>query len=163
MALTNFKTQDQGASTKSAQYLFFSKVGVQDHLYISEKEGHWFGTHVPQTSRLTLQDSSHATPNTNDLKSRSQVTILWIRAAKIPQNARHRKTVLSRSIFLRVQSTEDSQAFSLAPALFLGRRTAWMLGKTPPWAMVTPARSLFSSSSFLGRHLYTTTTSSERT
>ena len=24
-----------------------------------------------------------------------------------------------------------------------------MLGKTPPWAMVTPARSLFSSSSFL--------------
>ena len=32
---------------------------------------------------------------------------------------------------------------------FLGRRTAWMLGRTPPWAMVTPARSLFNSSSFL--------------
>ena len=30
---------------------------------------------------------------------------------------------------------------------FLGRRTAWMLGRTPPWAMVTPARSLFNSSS----------------
>merc|ERR1719228_622440 len=40
-------------------------------------------------------------------------------------------------------------AFSLALALFLGNSTAWMLGKTPPWAMVTPARSLFSSSSFL--------------
>merc|ERR1719239_339673 len=45
-------------------------------------------------------------------------------------------------------------AFSLAlappaPWLFLGRRTAWMLGSTPPWAMVTPAMSLFSSSSFL--------------
>ena len=32
---------------------------------------------------------------------------------------------------------------------FLGRSTAWMLGRTPPWAMVTPASSLFSSSSFL--------------
>ena len=31
----------------------------------------------------------------------------------------------------------------------LGRRTAWMLGRTPPWAMVTPASSLFNSSSFL--------------
>ena len=40
-------------------------------------------------------------------------------------------------------------AFSLALADFLGRRTAWMLGRTPPWAIVTPASSLFSSSSFL--------------
>merc|ERR1719500_160982 len=39
-------------------------------------------------------------------------------------------------------------AFSFALALFLGSSTAWMLGKTPPWAMVTPARSLFNSSSF---------------
>ena len=31
---------------------------------------------------------------------------------------------------------------------FLGRRTDWMLGRTPPCIMVTPARSLFSSSSF---------------
>merc|ERR1719432_375585 len=38
-------------------------------------------------------------------------------------------------------------AFSFALALFLGSSTAWMLGKTPPWAMVTPARSLFNSSS----------------
>jgi len=30
---------------------------------------------------------------------------------------------------------------------FLGRSTAWMLGSTPPWAMVTPDRSLFNSSS----------------
>ena len=39
----------------------------------------------------------------------------------------------------------------MALALFLGRRTAWMLGRTPPWAIVTPARSLFSSSSFLNK------------
>ena len=31
--------------------------------------------------------------------------------------------------------------------VFLGRSTAWMLGSTPPWAMVTPDRSLFNSSS----------------
>ena len=44
-------------------------------------------------------------------------------------------------------------AFSLALALFLGSSTAWILGKTPPWAMVTPARSLFSSSSFLSNQI----------
>ena len=33
-------------------------------------------------------------------------------------------------------------------SVFLGKRTAWMFGKTPPWAMVTPDRSLFNSSSF---------------
>ena len=32
-------------------------------------------------------------------------------------------------------------------SVFLGRSTAWMLGSTPPWAMVTPDSSLFSSSS----------------
>ncbi len=31
--------------------------------------------------------------------------------------------------------------------VFLGRSTAWMLGRTPPWAMVTPESSLFNSSS----------------
>ena len=41
------------------------------------------------------------------------------------------------------------QAFSFALALFSGSSTAWMMGKAPPWAMVTPARSLLSSSSFL--------------
>ena len=44
-----------------------------------------------------------------------------------------------------------NQAFSLLLADFLGRRTAWMLGRTPSWVMVTPA--LFSSSSFLERNL----------
>ena len=33
--------------------------------------------------------------------------------------------------------------------VFFGRRIAWMLGKTPPWAMVTPDNNLFNSSSFL--------------
>ena len=32
--------------------------------------------------------------------------------------------------------------------LYLGRSTAWMLGRTPPDAMVTPPTSLFNSSSF---------------
>ena len=32
-------------------------------------------------------------------------------------------------------------------SVFLGRRTAWMFGSTPPCAMVTPASSLFNSSS----------------
>lgn len=32
-------------------------------------------------------------------------------------------------------------------SVFLGSRTAWMFGRTPPWAMVTPDSSLFSSSS----------------
>jgi len=32
-------------------------------------------------------------------------------------------------------------------AFFFGRSTAWMFGNTPPDAMVTSARSLFSSSS----------------
>ena len=32
--------------------------------------------------------------------------------------------------------------------VFFGRRTAWIFGRTPPWAMVTPPRSLFNSSSF---------------
>merc|ERR1712066_341011 len=34
-------------------------------------------------------------------------------------------------------------------SVFFGRRTAWMFGRTPPWAIVTPPRSLFNSSSFL--------------
>ena len=38
---------------------------------------------------------------------------------------------------------------SLAAWLFLGNRTVWMFGSTPPWDIVTPASSLFSSSSFL--------------
>uniref|UniRef100_A0A0E9WPM4 Uncharacterized protein n=1 Tax=Anguilla anguilla TaxID=7936 RepID=A0A0E9WPM4_ANGAN len=32
-------------------------------------------------------------------------------------------------------------------SVFLGSSTAWILGKTPPCAMVTPPKSLFSSSS----------------
>ena len=46
--------------------------------------------------------------------------------------------------------TEKQQTLYLLAAgfwVFLGRSTAWMLGSTPPWAMVTPDRSLFNSSS----------------
>ena len=35
----------------------------------------------------------------------------------------------------------------LLEADFLGKRVAWMLGRTPPWATVTPPRNLLSSSS----------------
>ena len=31
---------------------------------------------------------------------------------------------------------------------YLGNRTTWVLGSTPPWAMVTPWSNLFKSSSF---------------
>ena len=60
----------------------------------------------------------------------------------------------SRAIFIMQKEQcsaklYETYAFSLELALFLGSRTAWMLGRTPPWAMVTPARSLLSSSSFL--------------
>ena len=37
----------------------------------------------------------------------------------------------------------------LAVTVFFGRRTAWMFGKTPPDAIVTPPNNLFNSSSFL--------------
>ncbi len=41
-------------------------------------------------------------------------------------------------------------AFSgLPPPDLLGRSTEWMFGSTPPWAIVTPAKSFPSSSSFL--------------
>ena len=43
---------------------------------------------------------------------------------------------------------QQSVIYLAALSDFLGRRTAWMLGKTPPWAMVTPASNLFNSSSF---------------
>ncbi|CAG7721935.1 unnamed protein product [Allacma fusca] len=32
-------------------------------------------------------------------------------------------------------------------SVFLGKSTAWILGRTPPWAMVTPDSNLFNSSS----------------
>ena len=54
-----------------------------------------------------------------------------------------------RKMFIHGKYRLKVYAFSLALADFLGRRTAWMLGRTPPWAIVTPASSLFSSSSFL--------------
>ena len=47
----------------------------------------------------------------------------------------------------RVVEADDVDLFPV-PEL-LGRRTAWMLGSIPPWAMVTPDRSLFNFSSFL--------------
>lgn len=44
--------------------------------------------------------------------------------------------------------TKRTIYLALALEVFLGKRTAWMLGRTPPCAMVTPDRSLFNSSSF---------------
>ena len=34
-------------------------------------------------------------------------------------------------------------------SVFFGNKTAWMFGRTPPEAIVTPPKSLFNSSSFL--------------
>jgi len=50
---------------------------------------------------------------------------------------------------LACRLTPSVQAHGFTFSVFFGRRTAWMFGNTPPWAMVTPANSLFSSSSFL--------------
>ena len=41
-----------------------------------------------------------------------------------------------------------STAYFFCFSFFLGNKTAWMLGRTPPDAIVTPERSLFNSSSF---------------
>ena len=41
---------------------------------------------------------------------------------------------------------EEADAYSFLPDFF-GSNTAWMLGRTPPSAMVTPDKSLLSSSS----------------
>lgn len=46
-----------------------------------------------------------------------------------------------------VCEVQQNMPVYLAFWVFLGRSTAWMLGSTPPWAMVTPDRSLFNSSS----------------
>ena len=65
-------------------------------------------------------------------------------------------------VFKKTDCLESGAVIYLAALSdFLGRRTAWMLGKTPPWAIVTPAKSLFSSSSFLNkRHQNTETETS---
>ncbi|GMR31604.1 hypothetical protein PMAYCL1PPCAC_01808 [Pristionchus mayeri] len=55
------------------------------------------------------------------------------------------ESLASLSTVSRVE--QPSRVYSLSPAVFLGRSTELMLGRTPPWAMVTPAMSLFSSSS----------------
>ena len=47
----------------------------------------------------------------------------------------------------RIQLEKKTQALDFSD--FMVRRTAWMLGRTPPWAMMTPESSLFNSSSFL--------------
>ena len=55
---------------------------------------------------------------------------------------------LDEVLFLAGFLPEDTGAgLDSSPAFFLGSSTAWMLGSTPPDAMVTPPSSLFSSSS----------------
>ena len=52
--------------------------------------------------------------------------------------------VLIRTVFVITWIDRSSHAFF---SVFLDSKTAWMLRRTPPWAMVTPDRSLFSASS----------------
>ena len=60
-----------------------------------------------------------------------------------------RKSCLFAHILLILIETRRAfQVLMLYLELFLGRSTAWMLGRTPPDAMVTPPKSLFNSSSF---------------
>ena len=65
------------------------------------------------------------------------------------------KRTPKRHVYCMGKPMYINQAFSFELALFLGSNTAWMLGSTPPSAMVTPARSLLSSSSFLSEQVQT--------
>ncbi|GMS94099.1 hypothetical protein PENTCL1PPCAC_16276, partial [Pristionchus entomophagus] len=61
----------------------------------------------------------------------------------------NRIVALKRAVGFWVVTIDTTmEVYSLSPAVFLGRSTELMLGRTPPWAMVTPDMSLFSSSSF---------------
>src|SRR6202045_720453 len=73
-------------------------------------------------------------------------------ASRLQENSRWEKiwVALKRAVCFR--ATGKHLYLLLPPptfgvAVFLGRRTAWMLGRTPPWAIVTPDSSLLSSSS----------------
>ena len=76
----------------------------------------------------------------------------------IKEKKKYRCICLKESLFLNVVWPKNGPNYSLVMqkpqeqevyffSVFLGRSTAWMLGSTPPWAMVTPERSLFNSSS----------------
>ncbi|KAF8376109.1 hypothetical protein PRIPAC_82538, partial [Pristionchus pacificus] len=65
------------------------------------------------------------------------INLVWNRIVALKRAVGFRLAVLS----------SQTEVYSLSPAVFLGRSTELMLGRTPPWAMVTPAMSLLSSSS----------------
>ena len=54
---------------------------------------------------------------------------------------------MSIMLFSWVRYTEVKIIYLAAFWVFSGRRTAWMLGRIPPWAIVTPDKNLFNSSS----------------
>lgn len=65
--------------------------------------------------------------------------IIWFSNRKIC-------VALKRAV-LNLSAQTVAAYLALCLEVFFGKRTAWMLGRTPPCAMVTPERSLFNSSS----------------
>jgi len=55
----------------------------------------------------------------------------------------------SFSLFPDPEVLSPITLYTLFFSIFFGNSTACIFGKTPPWAIVTPLRSLFNSSSFL--------------
>ena len=70
--------------------------------------------------------------------------VAWLVALQVRQSACAILLLLSWSSW----SSWSWWGVVVEELLFLGRRTEWMLGRTPLWAMVTPCSSLLSSSSF---------------
>ena len=48
---------------------------------------------------------------------------------------------LKRAVWVRVWFSATPSPHHCSACVFLGSRTAWMFGRTPPCAMVTPERS----------------------
>lgn len=79
------------------------------------------------------------TGQTNSLQDLCLRNIIWFSNRKIC-------VALKRAV-LNLSAQTVAAYLALCLEVFFGKRTAWMLGRTPPCAMVTPERSLFNSSS----------------
>ena len=69
----------------------------------------------------------------------------WVHIHAWWMSSEHQKVNETRQYINRVNEC----AYFFPSPFFFGRRTEWMFGRTPPWAMVTEPKSLFNSSSFL--------------
>ena len=73
--------------------------------------------------------------------------VVYCNACAIDHDSCYDWWLLKEPLMLDRMESKTLQAFAFFSA-FLGSSTAWMFGKTPPCAMVTPPSNLLSSSSF---------------